>query len=918
MLSDLVFRLRSLLRRDAVENELDEELRFHLEQQVEKHVRTGLTRDEAQRRTRLEFGALGRVKEDCRESRGISFLETTAQDIRYALRQLRKSPAFTATVLLTLALGIGANAAIFTLVNAVLLKNLPVVDPATLYRLGDNNACCINGGIQSNAGDYTYFSTDTYEQFKKNTPEFAELAAMQAGFGFQPIIARREGLQTAARSAVGEFVSGNYFRTFGLQPAAGRLLADEDDRRGAPPVAVMSYEAWQRDYAGDASVIGSTFYVNTRPVTVVGVAPEGFFGDRLSSTPPDFYLPIEAMPLLANAPYVHEPETQWLYLVGRIKPGVAVAPLQQKLSGQLRRTLATTKVFTSERGKAVLARAHVVLTPGGSGIRNMQQQYGSQLHLLMWIAGLVLLIACANIANLLLVRGMGRRAEMSVRAALGAVHGRIARQLLTESVLLAAMGGIAGLAVAYAGTRMLLMLAFPGEQNVPIHASPSISVIGFAIGLSLITGVLFGVAPAWIAAQANPAHALRNGARSTATGTALVQRSLVVLQVALSFVLLVGAGLFLQSLRKLESTDLKLDAKNRYIVHINPQAAGFTPRQLEALYRTMEDRFHLLPGVTKVGIASYTPMEDNNWGNEVQVQGDPALNVVASFVKTNAEFFDSVGTQVVMGRGIGEHDTSTASPVAVVNESFVKALLGKRNPLGRRIGPAGPESSGDFEIVGVVKDTAYESARLKSHPMFFIPLMQRDASDKGPIENDMGLYAGAIVLQTDRPVDNMEALAQKTLASINPNLTVVKFQRFEEQIAERFSQERMISRLTMLFGALALLLATIGLYGVTAYTVVRRIPEIGIRMALGAGRGGVIAMVLRGAMLQTAVGLMIGIPVALLCVGFVKAQLYEITRADARVMAGAILVLGVAAGIAAMIPARRGASINPVQALRTE
>ena len=347
MLSDLFFRLRSLLRRGTVENELDEELRFHLEQQVEKHVRGGLTREEALRRTRLEFGALGRVKEDCRESHGISFLETTVQDIRYALRQLRKTPAFTVTVLLTLALGIGANAAIFTLVNAVLLKSLPVVDPGTLYRLGDNNACCINGGIQSNEGDYTYFSTDAYEQFKKSTPEFAELAAMQAGFGFQPIVARREGTQTAARSAVGEFVSGNYFRTFGLQPAAGRLLADDDDRRGAPPVAVMSYEAWQRDYAGDASVIGSTFYVNTKPVTVVGVAPEGFFGDRLSSIPPDYYLPIEAMPLLANAPYVHEPETQWLYLVGRIKPGVAVAPLQQKLSGLLRQALATTKAFTS-------------------------------------------------------------------------------------------------------------------------------------------------------------------------------------------------------------------------------------------------------------------------------------------------------------------------------------------------------------------------------------------------------------------------------------------------------------------------------------------------------------------------------------------------------------------------------------------
>ncbi len=342
MLSDLIFRLRSLLRRGAVETELDEELRFHLEQQVEKYVRAGLTRDDALRRTRLEFGGLGQVKEDCRDSRGTSFLETTVQDIRYALRQLRKTPAFTITVLLTLALGIGANAAIFTLVNAVLLKNLPVVDPATLYRLGDNNACCVNGGIQADGDDYTIFSTDTYEQFKKNTPEFEDLAAMQAGFGFDPIVVRREGTQTEARSAVGEFVSGNYFRTFGLQAAAGRLLVDEDDRPGAPIAAVMSYEAWQRDYAADTSVIGSTFYVNTKPVTLVGVAPKGFFGDRLSSMPPEFYLPIESMPVLTNAPYVHMADKRWLYIVGRIKPGVAIAPLQQKLSGLLRQTLATT------------------------------------------------------------------------------------------------------------------------------------------------------------------------------------------------------------------------------------------------------------------------------------------------------------------------------------------------------------------------------------------------------------------------------------------------------------------------------------------------------------------------------------------------------------------------------------------------
>jgi macrolide transport system ATP-binding/permease protein len=741
---------------------------------------------------------------------------------------------------------------------------------------------------------------------------------MQAGFGFRPIITRRDGIQTEARSVMGEFVSGNYFRTLGLQPRTGRLLMDADDISGAPMAAVMSYNAWQHDYAGDAAVMGSTFWVNTKPVTVVGIAPEGFYGDRLSSTPPDFYLPIEAMPVLANAPYVHDPDSEWLYLIGRVKPAVALIPLQEKLSALLRQALASSKNFLGEHNIALLAKAHMVLTPGGAGIQNMQEQYASHLHLLMWIAGLVLLIACANIANLLLVRGMGRQAEMSVRTALGAMPGRIVRQLLTESVVLAGMGGIAGLAVAFAGTRMLLMRAFPGAQNVPIHASPSMAVIAFACGLSLLTGVLFGVAPAWITAQAKPADALRSGPRTTATGVSLLQRGLVVLQAALSLVLLVGAGLFSQNLNKLENSDLKLEAKNRYIVHINPQAAGYSQTQLEALYRTMEERFHVLPGVVKVGLATYTPMEDNNWSTGVQIQGQAFLDAGASVVKANSEYFDSVGTHVLMGRGVGPQDTSTAPPVAVVNQEFVRKFLPNTNPIGKRFGPPGPTSSGDFEIVGVVEDTTYTAVQWKNHTMFFIPMMQRDASDKEPIENDISLYAGAMVLQTERPINNIEALARRTLASINPNLTVVKFQTFDGQIADRFTDDRMIKRLTMLFGGLALLLATIGLYGVTAYTVVRRTSEIGIRMALGAERGGVIAMVMSGAIVQTVLGLAIGIPVALLCVQFVKAQLYEVTKADASVITAAIVTLAAAACVAGVIPARRAASIDPVQALRTE
>jgi predicted permease len=842
---------------------------------------------------------------------------TALQDMRYALRQLRKTPGFTLTAVLTLALGIGANGAVFTLVHAVLLKSLPVADPKMLVRIGDKNDCCVGFGVRDN-GDYSLLPTVFYESLRKNAPEFEEVAAIQAGYAYRPVIARRDGTQEAARSVMGEYVSGNYFRTFGLSPATGRLFADADDVDGAPTVAVMSYATWKHGYAGDPAVVGSTFYMNTKPVTIVGIAPEGFYGDRLTSTPPDFYLPTEAMPLLAKVPYVHEPEANWLYVVGRVRPGVSLPALQEKANVLLRQSLANTDRYTSEEGKPKLARAHVVLTPGGAGIEALQEEYRSHLELLTWVAGLVLLIACANIANLQLVRGMARKTEMCVRSALGAQRSRIARQLLTESLVLAGLGGLAGLAVAYGGTRMLLTLAFPRAQDVPIHANPSAAVLGFAFGLTLVTGVLFGVAPAWLAAQAEPAEALRSGTRTTTGGATLLQRALVVGQAALSLVLLVAAGLFAQSLGKLQGTDMKLDPTNRYMVHINPQAAGYSQRQVGDLYRTIEERFHALPGIENVGISTYTPMEDNNDGWTIVVQGKPDQHVNASFVKGNAEYFDSVGTRVVMGRGIEPRDTATSPTIAVVNETFVKKMFNPgENPIGQHFG-GGPKTAGDYQIVGVVQDTTYTTVRWKDHVMSFYPILQRPASDKTPIENDEMMYAGAIVLKTSRPMNDMEGLARRTLAGINPNLSVVKFQTFQEQIDDTFVEDRMLARLTMLFGVVALLLATIGLYGVTAYGVARRTAEIGIRMALGAERSRVTAMVMRGAMLQAAIGLAIGIPIALISVRWVKAELYEITNVSALVLTLAVGTLAMAATVAGWIPARRAASTEPAQALRAE
>lgn len=845
------------------------------------------------------------------------------QDLGFAFRQLRKTPGFTATVLLTLALGIGANSAIFTLVNAIVLHNLPVTDPKTLIRIGDNDDCCVNSGWDDK-GDYTLFSTDTYNMFRRSLPEFEELAAMESGYAWRPITVRRAGPQTIAKSVTATFVSGNYFRVFGLSPAAGRLFVDSDDQKGAPFTAVMSYDVWKQDYAGDPSVVGSEFYINTKPTTIIGIAPKGFYGDRIDTNPPKYFLPMNTMDAVIGAPYFNDPDVAWAYIIGRVRPGTSVPALQAKASGLLKQQFAPLKTFTDERAKKVLPLTHVVLTPGGGGIQNMQDGYRDHLRLLQWIAAMVLLVACANIANLLLVKGMSRRAELCIRSALGAQRIRIVRQLLTESILLSGMGGVLGLVVSYFGAHALLALAFPNQQNMPISPSPSPLVIGFAFALSLVTGILFGLAPALMAARTQPADSLRSNSRTTSQRASILQRSLVVLQAALSLVLLVAAGLFAQSLNKAENVDMKLDTTNRYIAHINPQAAGYKNTELEPLYQTIVDRFHALPGVVKVGLSTYTPMEANNWGSGVKIQGEPSLNKGASWVKGTPEYFDSVGTHVVMGRGFTRQDTLNGPPVAVVNQEFVKQFFGKRNPIGHRFGFSGPTQAafdGAHEIVGVVEDTTYTSIHWKDHAMYFLPLTQRAGSvndPESPLEKDLSLFAGAMVIQTSRPIPGFEKVVSDTLASINPNLTIVKFQTFQQQIDDRFIDERLIARLTSLFGLLALLLAAIGLYGVTAYTVVRRTPEIGIRMALGAARSGVIGLVMRGAMLQALGGLAIGVPVAIFCVRYVKSQLYEITSVNAPVMAVAIGALALAAAIAGIIPARRAASIDPVRALRID
>ena len=842
-------------------------------------------------------------------------------DIRLALRQLLKSPSFALTVILTIALGIGANTAIFTLVHAVLMKSLPVADPKTLYRIGDKDDCCVNGGFLDDDGDFDLFSYQLYLHLRDTTPEFEQLAAMQSG-GNEMTVRRGSEPGKALRS---EYVSGNYFSTFGIGPFAGRTLSVSDDKQGAPPAVVMSYQAWQSEYGGDPSIVGATLYVQTQPMTVVGIAPPGFFGDRITSNPPALWIPIAIEPLIERGnSLVQVKESNWLYAVGRLKPGTQIGPLQAKVSNNLRLWLATVDEYTRNGGSTIIPKQHVVIVPGGGGIQNLQQETGKGLYLLMAISALVLLVACANVANLLLARGTTRKAETSIRMALGAARGRLIRQMLTESVLLACFGGLAGLIVAYAGTRTILSLAFPDSPNLPIQANPSLPVLGFAFVLSLLTGIVFGIVPAWISSHSDPAEALRGANRSTRDRGALPQKSLIVFQAALSLVMLVSAGLLTKSLRNLEHQNFGIQTANRYVLHLDIAGAGYTEDKLPPLYQRIEQQFGALPGVQSVGLALYSTLEGNNWGESVRVEGRPVPGPNehngSSWDRVSPKFFETVGQPVIRGRGLTDADTATSQMVAVVNQAFVKKFFPKEDPIGRHFGIFDGKYAGAFEIVGIVANAKYNNPRDDYRPMYFRPLTQQMKVDEANafMAEGRSMYINSITLHFATPPQNVDAMVRRTLADIDPNLTVNSLHSLDFQVADNFNQERLIARLTMLFGLLALVLASVGLYGITSYAVARRSGEIGLRMALGADRGNVVRLVMRGAFLQVAIGLAVGIPVALAGGRLMAEQLYGVRAYDPASIGTAVIVLSAAAALAGFIPARRAASIEPMQALRIE
>jgi predicted permease len=831
--------------------------------------------------------------------------------------RLRTAPSFTLAAVLTLALGIGATTSIFTLVHAVLLKSLPVANPAELYRLGRESHCCYMDGF-SQKGEWSIVSYDLYKYLRDHTNGFAELAAFQDS---TPILGvRRYGISDVAQSYPGEFVSGNYFTMFGVGAYAGRMLTSGDDQPNAPPVAVMSYRLWQERYGSDPSIIGAVFNLDDKPFTIVGIAPPGFFGDTLRNPPADFFLPLNMEPYVDVEADLDFPFQHWLELIGRIQPRANPAVIEAEMRENLKQWLLAHWDQMSANDHVRFPEQTLYLSPGGSGITSMRERYERWLQTLIVTSGFVLLIVCANIANLMLVRGLERRRQTSLSMALGARVSRVVREPLLESILLSLIGGAAGLAVAFAVTRLILQFAFPslpGHAGVPINAAPSMAVLLFAFITSLSTGIAFGIAPAWMAARVDPIEALRSSSRVTTRATSFSRKSLVVFQISLSLALLMAAGLLTAALGRLENQDFGFEQDRRLVANINPRLAGYRTEQLSTLYRRIQDSIASIPGVSSVALALYAP-PGAGWGSGVWVDGHvapgPRDDNSASWNRVTVSYFDAVAIPMIRGRGISEQDAANTRKVAVVNEAFARRFFGPEDPVGKYFGPR-PTMSHQVEIVGIVKDSRFFTNGLDrpTGPMYFIPEAQADYKQTAG-----ALFLHDIIIAARPGASVSAASVIQAMASVDPNLPIISIRTLREQVASQFTQPRLIARLTSFFGILSVLLACIGLYGVTAYNTGCRTAEIGVRMALGANRGNVVRLVLRGAFTLILCGLLTGLPLTVAAARFLASQLYGTNPFDPVVVLTTILLLGLSVLVSSLIPAVRACLISPLDALRAE
>ena len=816
------------------------------------------------------------------------------QDVRYALGTLRSSPGFAATAILSLALGIGANTAIFSLINAVILKTLPVSHPEQLVEL----AMKTEDGLS--------FTNPIWEQVRDRQDVFS------GAFAYSPT---RLNLAVGGevRNANTSWVSGDFFRTLGVNPLLGRTITGADDKRGCPVIGVLSYDFWQREYGGTSGVFDRRLTLDSHPVRIVGVAPPGFTGIQVGEAV-DIY-----MPLCAEATLVRENSALdkrakwWLWIFARLKPGVGEQQALARMNTLAPRIFASTLPpnSPSDAQKYHLSRRFDLL-PGANGYSSVRHDYKAALYTLMAAVGVVLLIACANVANLLISRAAVRRKEIAIRMAIGASRARLIRQLLTESVLLSSMGAVLGVLFAQWASRMLVQFLSTSNSNVVLDLSIDTRVLAFTTAVAIATGILFGLAPAWQGTRVDPHWAMKANARGVVESQAGfgLGKMLVASQVALSLVLLIGAGLMFKTFAKLATLDTGFDKDQVLLIRVDPRYASVPPDRRLPLYQELQRRLAAAPGVRSASFADITPVSGSFSNQAVHVDGYMSKSQEDSAVWTNsisAGFFATMETPFIAGRDFNEHDTLQAPLVAVVSESMANKFFGSpRDAVGKTFRQGWNESSSPIQIVGVVKDTKYRSLRAEGEAIAYYPLSQMPP-----------MRWANFLLRANGPAASLIPSVKAAVDEVNHDITL-QFRILSVQLDESLGRERLLATLSGFFGALALALAVIGLYGVMSYNVARRRNEIGIRMALGAKQARVLRMVLGEVAILIVAGLALGLAVALFSTRLLAGFLYRLEPNDPKTLVTACVVLAVPAVVAGLLPARRAANLDPMRALREE
>lgn len=847
-----------------------------------------------------------------------AWIENLRSDVVYAVRMMGKSRGLTAVAVVSLALGIGANTAIFSLVDAVLLKMLPVKDPQQLYMVAYDPK---RTSISWNYPDY--------EAMRDHNKGFDGLIAYNIAGPYGWSLASAGG--APAQVVQGSLVSGNFFQVLGVEPAVGRLLNPEDDRvPGGSPHVVLSHNFWRRQFAMNPRIVGSTVRINGYPMTIAGVAREGFTGVTVGSSP-DFFAPVMMRTELYGRGDWNNRNSWWLMVMGRLKPGVSKAQLEAELYTITQEQEAQERRTAADQRWVNMARP-VVLLPGAQGYSFLRNSLSEPLIVLMVVVGAVLLIACANVANLLLAKAAARQHEIAVRLALGATRARLSRQLLTESVLLSLCGGLAGLVFAYIGVRVLIaFLPRGGWNEVTLEVSPDARLLAFLFGLSFLTGILFGLAPALQTGKASLASSLREETGSTATRSRFyLRKGLVVLQVALSLLLLIGAGMFLRSLRNLHQLQTGFHKDHLLLVDLDPRRNGYKGQQLRDYYERLADRVAAIPGIRSAALASITPLSGSRWNQQVSIPGYVRQENERMVVDQNAvgpRYFETIGIPIVLGRDFRPEDNPpftfeppTGPPTgkqppeqragpryAIINEWVAKKYFAGQNPIGRRLSLTETyDAEASFEIIGVVKDARYFGLRRDTEGMIYQTSWRS------------GARSSTLCVRTTGEPKAVLELIRREANLLDSTVPILRARTMEEQVDNNILQERFIALLSSFFGGVALLLAAVGLYGVVAHAVTRRTREIAIRMALGAERSSVLWLILKDAVVLVALGAAIAVPAALAVTKLASAFLYGITPRDPLSTIAATMLLMMIAAIASLVPARHATAVDPNVALRFE